>query len=484
VAAPPGPLARGPLTPAGGGSHDPAPAGTLPRVRPAPLLTAITATAVALLGPAAPALADAGGNRPAHLFAPNTCGQSRTDRLTETPWPLLRLQPAKAWQLSRGAGVTVAVIDSGVSDQHPKLAGKVLPGKDYTGGTDATCDAVGHGTIVAAIIAGRDTPDATFSGIAPDARILPMRVLAGKDTTDPREPAVVAQAIRDAIAANVQVINLSLEIRNPTQELADAIRAANEHRIVVVAAAGNEGGGATDGQPVYPAAYPGVIAVAGVDRQDQRVSTSSTGNYVDVAAPGVDIIGPAPRGGGYGLLEQGGTSFAAAYVSGVVALIRSYNPDLSPEDVTGRIRSTADHPAAGHNDQVGYGVVNPYQAVAVVFHPVRTPGPAATGKLAAPVGPAGAHDPARAAGGIAAGALLLAVLILIGAPVLRRGRARQWRAGRSARSFREGPDGRPEAFTPVVGRTVSITAPSVRRTAAVPSAPAAEAVRHRAPRPG
>ncbi|WP_433207177.1 type VII secretion-associated serine protease mycosin [Dactylosporangium sp. CS-047395] len=396
------------------------------------------------------------------LYAANNCGQSRSDQLTETPWPLLRLQPGNAWQLSRGGGVTVAVIDSGVSDQHPKLAGKVLAGKDYTqGGTDPTCDAVGHGTVVAAIIAGKDSPDATFSGIAPDAKILPLRVLAGKNTNDPREPAIVAQAIRDAIAANVQVINLSLQIRNPTQELADAVKSAIDHKIVVVAAAGNEGGGANDGQPIFPAAYPGVIAVAGVDRQDQRVSTSSTGEYVDVAAPGMEIIGPAPRGGGYGLLEEGGTSFAAAYVSGVAALIRAYQPDLSATEVSDRIRSTADHPPQGHNEQVGYGVVNPYQAVAAVFRTVRTPGPAATGQLAAPADRVDADATVRRVGGaVAAGLLLVAVLILIAAPVLRRGRARQWRAGRSAQDAETaGPDG---GFTPVVGRTVSITSRSAR----------------------
>ncbi len=393
---------------------------------------------------------------------------SRTDALTEIPWPLRRLQPANAWQLSRGAGVVVAVIDSGVSDQHPKLAGKLSrPGTDYTpGGKDATCDNVGHGTFVAAIIAGRDTPDATFTGIAPDARILPLRVLAGENTTDTNEPAIVAHAIRDAVAENVSVINLSIVIRNPTQELADAIRLAVDHKIVVVAAAGNDGGAATDGQPVYPAAYPGVIAVAGTDPHDQRVSTSSAGSYVAVAAPGSDIIGPAPRGGGYGRLEQGGTSFAAAYVSGVAALLKAYDKTLTPAQITDRLERTADHPPQGRNDLVGYGVVNPAKALASVFHTVRTPGAAPTGALAAPraVADPNAHRN-RVAAVVAAGGLLLAVLLLIAAPLLRRGRARRWRPMR-ARPVAAGPASRRDEFAPVVGRTVSITAPVNRRTAA------------------
>jgi membrane-anchored mycosin MYCP len=446
-------------------------------VRSARLLTTIAVTAVALLGPAAPALAIPGGARPGRLVtAVNSCGPSSADQLTETPWPLVRLQPAHAWQLSRGGGVTVAVIDAGVSDQHPKLSGKVLPGKDYTAasGGDATCDAVGHGTMVAAIIAGKDTTDAPYSGIAPDARILPLRVMTSEQSNDPQEPTIVAQAIRDAIASNtnVQVINLSLDIHNPTKELADAVQSALDHNIVVVAAAGNGGGGPTDGQPVFPAAYPGVIAVAGTDQQDQRVSTSSSGSYVDVAAPGLNIVGPVPRGGGYGLFDQGGTSFAAAYVSGVAALIKAYNQKLSPAAVADQITRTADHPPQGRNNLVGYGVVNPYQAVASVFGTVRSPRPALTGKVAVPEDAVDAHAALRRTAGVIAGvALPLALLILVGAPVLRRGRARRWRPGRTARDKatrdeQGAPGGRRDEFTPVVGRAVSITAPGNRRPGA------------------
>jgi membrane-anchored mycosin MYCP len=450
-------------------------------VRPPALLTSLAVLAVALTAPAAAALPAAAAApagpaavvRPQRAVAANSCGPALSDALTETPWPLRRLQPAQAWQFSRGAGVVVAVLDSGVSDQHPKLAGKLTGGHDYTGGgTDATCDQVGHGTFVAAIIAGRDTTDAPFTGVAPDARIMPMRVLAQENTQNTNEPAIVAQAIRDAITLNVGVINLSLVIRNPTQELADAVQSALNHRIVVVAAAGNEGASANNGQPIFPAAYPGVIAVAATDQQDHRLASSSTGSYVSVAAPGGDIIGPAPRGGGYGRLEQGGTSFAAAYVSGLAALLKAYDPSLSSAQVKARIERTADHPPQGRNDQVGYGVVNPIRALTTVFGSARTPGPAQTGAVMAP---ADMTDPdawrATAAGWATAGALLLALLILVAAPLLRRGRARHWRPGRAARDEVAGPARRGDEFAPVIGRTVSITAPVNRRTAA-PQTPA------------
>jgi membrane-anchored mycosin MYCP len=102
-----------------------------------------------------------------------------------------------------------------------------------------------------------------------------------------------------------------------------------------------------------------VIAVAGVDAKDAHVTSSSVGDYVDVAAPGVNIAGPAPEGGGYVFTAQGGTSFAAAYVSGVAALIRAYNPAMPPDEVARRITQTADHPAGLWNPEVGSGVVDP-----------------------------------------------------------------------------------------------------------------------------
>ncbi|TDB71070.1 type VII secretion-associated serine protease mycosin, partial [Micromonospora sp. KC721] len=180
---------------------------------------------------------------------------------TETPWALRRLDPASAWRITRGEGVTVAVIDSGVSPSHPLLKGQVREGRDVNGLPQAQgrCDLAGHGTIVAGIIAGRDDTGAPYSGIAPAARILPVRVLQDtRRTNDPGLPLQIAAAIRWAADQDVEVINLSLvTIDHP--ELADAVRYALDEGVVVVAAAGNRAQDQRD-LPAYPAAYPGVIA--------------------------------------------------------------------------------------------------------------------------------------------------------------------------------------------------------------------------------
>jgi type VII secretion-associated serine protease mycosin len=359
--------------------------------------------------------------------------------------------------------VTVAVIDSGVSRQHPKLADQVLPGMDFvSAGGQGDCDEDGHGTIVAAIIAGKDSPDSPFTGIAPDAKLLPMRILRTHQTQDPRGPSLIAQAIRAAVDRKAQVINLSVQTV-PTAELANAINYALSHDVVVIAAAGNEGGTTAGDQPIYPAAYPGIVAVAGTDQQDQHVNTSSQGSYVNVAGPGLQIIGPAPRGGGYVINQAGGTSFSAAYVSGVAALVRSYNPHLSQEEVVNRIEMTADHPPGGWDRIVGYGVVNPYRAVAAVLGD-RAGAPAPNGAVLPPPPRADPFGRLKAIAGWAAFAgLLVTVLVLIGAPVIRRGRQRGWRPGRARRTAEPEPTGNGNQFVPVVGRTMSVTAPVNRR---------------------
>jgi membrane-anchored mycosin MYCP len=290
------------------------------------------------------------------------CGPSRTDQVTTTPWPLRRLRPELVWPLSMGQGTVVAVIDSGVSPTHPALQGAVLPGKDYVDPAAAgQCDESAHGSIVAGVVAGRRV-DSAFSGLAPRAQILPIRVLRDtQKSTDPAVPGYIADAIRFAADHNADVINMSL-ITQPTPALADAVRYALSKNVVLVAAAGNEGGGGQQG-PAYPAAYDGVIGVAGVDEQDKHVSSSTSGDFVDVAAPGTGVVGPVPQGGGYAQFEAGGTSFAAAYVSGLVALLRSRDNTLSPAEVAAQITATADHPPETVNPLVGHGVINPYRAM-------------------------------------------------------------------------------------------------------------------------
>jgi type VII secretion-associated serine protease mycosin len=372
---------------------------------------------------------------PAPRLAPAQCGPRVTDPLAEPPWPLARLRPELAWPLSRGAGVTVAVIDSGVSANHPALAGKVLPGADHIlPGGHGDCDEAGHGTLIAGIIAGAETVSAgfRFHGVAPEARILPIRVLRDQRRSfEVDMSARIAASIRWAVdSGGADVINLSLTTPD-TPQLAAAVKYAQQKRAVVVAAAGNSGGESGQaGQAVYPAAYDGVIAVAGIDQDEKRVSSSSAGEYVDIAAPGDRITGPAPVGDGYLFTEEGGTSFAAAYVSGVAALIKAYNPDQSPRQIAARITETADHPAGLWNPEVGYGVVNPARAVSALRLSTRE----ASGDEARIAPPQPPVDPlgrvTSAAGFIALGGAVVALVLLIAVPVARRGRRRRWRAGR------------------------------------------------------
>jgi type VII secretion-associated serine protease mycosin len=387
----------------------------------------LAAAVLAVLVPVTPAVA-----APARHLA-KTCGPVITEPLAEPPWPLLRLRPDLAWPLSEGAGVRVAVIDSGVSPNHPSLAPAVLPGADFAvgGGGNGECDENGHGTLIAGIIAGRETVSDgySFHGIAPQAEIVPVRVLRDQqrsfeDDLSPR----IANAIRWAVdVGHANVLNLSLTT-TPTPQLESAIRYALDRNVVVVAAAGNEGD-SQPGQLTYPAAYNGVVAVAGVDTNDQHVQTSSPGNYVDIAAPGIRIAGPAPAGGGYVFSEEGGTSFAAAYVSGVAALLLGHDHTLTPAQVEQRITRTADHPADEWDSQVGYGVVNPARAVGALGVATGSPRPASGQvRLAAPA-PDPQHEVRLEAAWISAVGLAMAILVVLAVPVARRGRQRRWRSG-------------------------------------------------------
>ncbi|MEO3776680.1 type VII secretion-associated serine protease mycosin [Micromonospora sp. B11E3] len=366
---------------------------------------------------------------PTPATAAPVCGPTGETLPPGTPWALSRLEPSAAWRITRGEGVTVAVIDSGVSATHPLLRGQVLPGADFNNlpSNQGQCDLAGHGTIVAGIIAGKEGTGKAFTGIAPAAEILPVRVLPdAKTRTDEGLPAQIARAIVWAVDQGADVINLSL-VTLPRPELESAIEYALDKDVVVVAAAGNRQE-QQQNLPAYPAAYPGVIAVAGVDEQGGHVDSSVVGDYVDIAAPGLNIVGPAPRGQGYRAEPQGGTSFAAAYVSGAAALVRAAYPDLSPAQVAYRLTRTADNPPDGRNAELGYGVVNPYRAVTSLLGTRDDPPPGAM------PAPPPQQDPLAWQRTVAVWAAVigaaLAGLLLATRPILARGRSRGWRPGR------------------------------------------------------
>lgn len=271
------------------------------------------------------------------------------------------------WQESQGAGVTVGVLDTGVDGTVPDLAGVVTQGPDYTAGADPAGYQPPHlhATCMASIIAGRgDGPSDSegMIGVAPEAKILSVRVIL--DDSEPglsqfesnsRWQNTVAKGIDYAVNHGVKVINMSLG-GDPDESERSAIAYAITHGVVVVASAGNSGTSGGGYTPyTYPASFTGVISVAAVNSSGARASFSDKNASVVVSAPGVDQICAVP--GEYYLVY--GTSPAAAFVSGIVALIRSKYPRLSPALVEqALVTSTTDRPAGGYNPSVGFGEVN------------------------------------------------------------------------------------------------------------------------------
>lgn len=286
-----------------------------------------------------------------------------------------------AWQTTRGAGVKVAVIDTGVDGSVPDLAGAVGAGTDASGVGAANGqkplgdgDAANHGTWVASLLAGRGTGDGNgVLGAAPEATILPASVALGKAMGPIGSDDQIAQAIRWAVDNGATVINMSLT-RNtldwPTS-WDDAFQYAFQHDVVIVAAAGNRGSGTTE--VGAPATIPGVLTVAGVDRQGQAsFDASSQGITIGVSAPSEQLVGANP-GGGY--VQWEGTSGAAPLVSGAVALVRAAHPELKAADVIERIITTA-RPAAGAvpSPIYGFGLLDAAAAVtASVPHVTANP---------------------------------------------------------------------------------------------------------------
>jgi membrane-anchored mycosin MYCP len=362
-----------------------------------------------------------------------------SSRVGSVPWAQRALDWSSVWSLTEGKGVTVAVVDSGV-DASPQLAGKVTA-IDLTNTGFQDCSGEGHGTAIAGIIAARVQAQGNpFEGVAPEARILSVKV----NSQETGSVAVLAEGIRDAALEGAQVINVSITTSGNAPELASAVAFALKHGSVIVAAGGNDEGQENCRGPCYPASYPGVLSVGAVAQDGSLVSFSNQRSRVAVTAPGVDITGTAP--GGYSVNNLSGTSFATAFVSGVVALVRSRYPSLSVPAVVNRIRETAD---GSTGPGTGDGLVNPLEAVTALLPPAaaQSPSPAPRPQPVA-VDRAPPPDVAaqRTALGVAAIALVLAGLVAIGAVVIREGRRRRWRAGGTpARADRTRGLGRPDS---------------------------------------
>lgn len=366
-------------------------------------------------------------------LGPQQCAPPATGVVPELPWAQERLAPGRAWDLTRGAGITVAVIDSGVDASVPQLAGRVLPGMDIlrqNGRGDTDC--AGHGTFVAGIIAGRPMPGLGFAGVAPEARILPVRQF---DVDIDGSVDGLAASIVAAVDAGAKVINISSSAFRDSPVLRGAVEYATARNALIVASVANEAG---SGNPTsYPAAYPEVVAVGAIDREGGRADFSETGAFVDLVAPGEQILSLGR--GGPGHLQGDGSSFAAPFVAGVAALVRAYHPDLTVRQVKQRLEATADRPGAAVPDpQFGYGVVNPYAAVAMVLPEEQ--GPTAVARpvpIEVPVA-AAPSTPGRQAGLLLlAAAMAMVAAAGIGSVIIPRGRRRRWQAASSSTTAKE-----------------------------------------------
>ncbi|MFL6055463.1 MAG: S8 family serine peptidase [Actinoallomurus sp.] len=380
----------------------------------------------------------------------------------------------KVWPLSRGAGVTVAVLDSGVNAQLPGLRDVVLagtstvPGEQSDGRTDSDTDMGGHGTKMAELIAGQGEEHG-FVGVAPEAKILPIRVTGVSP--------VEADAIRYAADHGAKVINISQATVDRRvggaycpYMLQDAIAYAVRKDVVVVAGAGNS---ALDQNPMmFPADCAGVLAVGAIDGRKLAWNRSEQHPYVSVAAPGMSINSPGKTGE---LSLADGTSDATALTSAVVAIMRAKDPSLSARQVVQRIINTAiDAGAKGNDNATGFGAVIPLRAMTQeVSEDAPNPPFAALDKYLAanhqqPLGasvspssnakPSSSESPTNLASIVRLGALVAFLVIAAVVVLVVLGRRRRGGSQPIVQEQRfpggppQGPPGGPGGYPPVPGQ--------------------------------
>jgi hypothetical protein len=281
----------------------------------------------------------------------DTALAARNSNGDPTQYVVDKLRLTDVHRIAIGSNVLVAVIDSEIDARHPELAGAVVDEFDAIGNHDKPHM---HGTGMTGAIAAHRK----LVGIAPGVRVLAVHAFSsnGTDSAQATSEHILA-GIDWAISKGAKIINMSFAgPDDPMMQL--ALQKARDKGIVLIAAAGNMG---PKSAPLYPAADPNVIAVTATDVNDQLLPQASQGPYVTVAAPGVDILEPAPNAT-YQLTT--GTSVAAAHVSGIAALLLDRDPNLSADAIRDLLTSSAKHHTPkGRDDQFGYGVVDPYRAL-------------------------------------------------------------------------------------------------------------------------
>jgi type VII secretion-associated serine protease mycosin len=341
-------------------------------------------------------------------------GVAQADTVRGLEYWLDTLHVIQAQTITKGQGVVVAVIDTGVDATHPDLAGQVLAGKGVTSdaAADGRTDDNGHGTGMASIIAGKGGGDNHELGIAPQAKILPV----SNGTTVHMED--IAAGIRWAADHGAKVMNISEGVEAPAEpDLVAAVKYALGKDVVVVSATGNV---ATAGSTTVsePANIPGVIAVSGIAKTGGFWTGSCYGAETVLAAPSEHVVASAPKiksSNGYQLGE--GTSGGSAIVSGVAALVRAKYPNLNAANVINRLISTAqDLGTPGRDDQFGYGQIDPVKALTasvpdVAANPLLAAGGASAGADSA--GPTKKDEPAISIGMTKGGEIGLGVCLAV-----------------------------------------------------------------------
>ncbi len=354
---------------------------------------------------------------PASAAEPCARGRSEgTQPAADIPWERQWLGLDRAWTMAgTRAPVTVAVVDTGVDVRHPQLARAVLPGADFVDGGDGRVDCTGHGTGVASLVGARPDPQVPFAGVAPGARILPVRVAERID--EDLNPRLVARGVDWAVDRGARIVVLAYTLPADSAAVRAAVARAVSRDVLVIASAGTVDSDAVAQAVPVPAAYPGVLGVSAVDSTGTAQSDTYPGPHVDLAGPGVDITAAAPA---RGHTNYSGPDMAAAVTAGVAALVWAGTPDAAAGTVARRLAATADpSPGGTGSPSYGAGIVNPVRALG---EPPATGEPrAATGFL--PV-TADTSEPGPARGAVVSAVCVVAALGAVGLGALRRARRR------------------------------------------------------------
>ena len=357
----------------------------------------------------------AGAQPPVFPQASENCVAESTVVADTVSWAQGRTAAKDVWPLTRGAGVVVAVLDTGVNAAAGGLSGGVVrTGADVVAGGPGDRDCLGRGTALAGIVASRPVSGSAFVGVAPEAAVLPVRLADGKGKIP---PGAIAKGLRAATAAGADVILLGVGTPTPDADLRAAVAAAVARDIVVVAPVSDQKPqqGAPSAAAWYPAADDRVLAVGGIGPDGTMKEKAGPAAGLDLLAPGAGAVSIGPTGRGHYTVS--GPAVAAAHVAGAAALLRAYRPELDQAQVRRRLELTAEHPR---------GILDLYAALT----DVATYAPAApeNGARSIALPPVPRPDPAwPIAGAVAAGVVATAVLAYVSALAIRWGRRRRWR---------------------------------------------------------